>query len=64
MFCLFFNSVSYLLFVYDAQLDMNVYSTLLWVNLCTSLHEQWRRFDNLAQASGAHLSESIRKPFA
>jgi len=41
---------------------MNVYSILFWVNLCTSLREQWRRSDNLAQASGARLSESIRKP--
>jgi len=59
---MFFRFVSYLWCVYDAQPDMNVYSTLFWVNLCTGLREQWRRSDNLAQASGARLSESIRKP--
>jgi len=41
---------------------MDVYATLLWVNLCPGLREQRRRSDNLAQASGARLSENIRKP--
>ncbi|QCE14541.1 hypothetical protein DEO72_LG11g1544 [Vigna unguiculata] len=31
-------------------------------NLYVDLREQWRKSDNLAQASGARLSESIRKP--
>jgi len=48
--------------VYDAQHDRNVYSTLFWVNMCTGLREHLRRSDNLAQASGARLSECIRKP--
>ena len=26
------------------------------------LREQWSKYDNLAQASGARLSETIRKP--
>jgi len=26
------------------------------------MREQWRRYDNLAQASGTRLSESIRNP--
>ena len=31
-------------------------------NFCAGLREQWQRSNNLAQASGSHLSESIRKP--
>ncbi|QCE00352.1 hypothetical protein DEO72_LG7g1642 [Vigna unguiculata] len=30
------------------------------MNLCVGLREQWRKFDNLTQASGACLSKSIR----
>jgi len=39
-----------------------MYCALLWVDFYAGMHEQWSRFDNLAQASGSHLSESIRKP--
>jgi len=41
---------------------MNVYCTLFWTNLYVGLREQRRKSNNLAQARGAHLSESIRKP--
>jgi len=41
---------------------MNIYYALFWVNFYAGLCEQWRRYDNLAQASGFRLSESIRKP--
>jgi len=35
---------------------------LALVDFYAGLHEQWQRSDNLAQASGSRLSESIRKP--
>jgi len=39
-----------------------MYCALFWVNFYAGLREQWRRYDNLAQASGSRLSKSIRKP--
>jgi len=41
---------------------MNVCCALFWMKLHVGLREQWRKYDNLAQASGSRLSESIRKP--
>jgi len=35
---------------------------LALVDFYAGLHEYWGRSDNLAQASGSRLSESIRKP--
>ena len=41
---------------------MIVYCALFQTNLYIGLRKQWRKYDNLAQVSGARLSESIRKP--
>jgi len=41
---------------------MKMLYALLWMNLCVGLREQWRKFNILAQASGSHLSESIKNP--
>ena len=39
-----------------------MYCALFSMDMYVGLREQWMKSDNLAQASGARLSESIRKP--